>query len=103
VRLSPVTRRRLAIFRQHRRGYISFWIFLAVFGASLFAEFIANDRPLLISFNGALYFPVLQDYSEEVALARIYAGFHYRFSADVGKEMGKKIGEQVIATLLRRQ
>ena len=65
MRLSPVTRRRLAIFRQHRRGYISFWIFLAVFGASLFAEFIANDRPLLISFNGALYFPVLQDYSED--------------------------------------
>jgi len=45
----------------------------------------------------------LQDYSDEVALARIYAGFHYRFSAEVGKEMGKKIGEQVIATQLRRQ
>jgi microcin C transport system permease protein len=65
VRLSPVTRRRLAIFRQHRRGYISFWIFLAVFGASMFAEFIANDRPLLISFNGRWYYPVLQDYSED--------------------------------------
>jgi microcin C transport system permease protein len=65
VNLSPVTRRRLAIFRQHRRGYVSFWIFLAVFGASLFAEFIANDRPLLIRFDGHWYFPVLQDYSED--------------------------------------
>jgi hypothetical protein len=45
----------------------------------------------------------LQDYSDEVALARIYAGFHYRFSTEVGKEMGKRIGEQVIATQLRRQ
>ena len=44
----------------------------------------------------------LQDYSDEVSLARIYAGFHYRFSTEVGKEMGKKIGEQVIATQLRR-
>ena len=52
--LSPVTRRRLAIFRQHRRGYVSFWIFLVLFGASLFAEFIANDRPLLIRFDDQL-------------------------------------------------
>jgi len=65
VRLSPVTRRRLAIFRRHRRGYVSLWLFLVLFGASLFAEFIANDRPLLIRFNGAFYVPVLQDYSED--------------------------------------
>ncbi len=65
MNLSPVTRRRLAIFRQHRRGYVSFWIFLVVFGTSLFAEFIANDRPLLISFNHQWYCPVLQDYSED--------------------------------------
>jgi hypothetical protein len=45
----------------------------------------------------------LQDYSDEVSLARIYAGFHYRFSAEVGKEMGKKIGEQLIATQLRKK
>jgi hypothetical protein len=44
----------------------------------------------------------LQDYSDEVALARIYAGFHYRFSTEVGKEMGKKIGEQAVTTQLRR-
>ena len=44
----------------------------------------------------------LQDYSDEVALARIYAGFHYRFSTEIGKEMGKKIGEQAVATQLRK-
>ena len=44
----------------------------------------------------------LQDYSDEVSLARIYAGFHYRFSTVVGKEMGKKIGELAVATQMRR-
>ena len=65
MKLSPVTRRRLAIFRQHRRGYVSFWIFLVLFGTSLFAEFIANDRPLLIRFDDHWYVPVLEDYSED--------------------------------------
>jgi hypothetical protein len=43
----------------------------------------------------------LQDYSDEVSVARIYAGFHYRFSTEVGREMGKKIGELTIATKMR--
>ncbi|MET0675978.1 MAG: vanadium-dependent haloperoxidase [Bradyrhizobium sp.] len=43
----------------------------------------------------------LQDYSDEVANARIYAGFHYRFSTEVGKDMGRKIGDLTIATQLR--
>jgi len=63
--LSPITSRRLAIFRKNRRGYISFWIFIVLFGLSLFAEFIANDRPLLIRFDGHWYVPVLHDYSED--------------------------------------
>jgi hypothetical protein len=43
----------------------------------------------------------LQDYSDEVSNARIYAGFHYRFSTEVGKDMGKKIGELTVKTQLR--
>ncbi len=65
MHLSPLTRRRLAIFRAHRRGYWSLWIFLALFGLTLFAEFLANDRPLLIRYDGHWYVPVLQDYSED--------------------------------------
>jgi len=42
----------------------------------------------------------LQDYSDEVANARIYAGFHYRFSTEVGKDMGRKIGELTVASQL---
>lgn len=40
----------------------------------------------------------LQDYSDEVSRARIYAGFHYRFSTEAGKEMGRKIGELAAST-----
>jgi microcin C transport system permease protein len=60
--LSQVTRRRIVIFRSNGRGYWSLWIFLVLFGASLFAEFIANDRPLLIRYDNAWYIPVLKDY-----------------------------------------
>ncbi len=62
MRLSPVTRRRLRVFRQHRRGFVCFWIFLAVFGLSLCAELIANDRPLVVRYDAHWYFPVLRNY-----------------------------------------
>ncbi|MBK1656932.1 ABC transporter permease [Paracraurococcus ruber] len=62
--LSPLTRRRLANFRANRRGYWSLWIFLALFLVTLFAEFIANDRPLVAQVNGRWYVPVLVDYAE---------------------------------------
>ncbi len=62
--LSPLTRRRLAAFRANRRGFWSLWIFLALFTASLFAEFWANDRPLLVMYDGHLSVPVLFDYPE---------------------------------------
>ena len=45
----------------------------------------------------------LQDYSDEVSNARVYAGFHYRFSTEVGKDMGRRIGELTISTQLRGQ
>ncbi len=64
MNLSPISRRRLRIFRQHRRGFVCFWIFLAVFALSLCAEFIANDRPLVIRYDGHWYFPVLDNIPE---------------------------------------
>ena len=63
-RLSPLTRRRLHNFRANRRGFWSLWIFLVLFIVSLFAEFIANDRPLVVRYEGHLYFPVLKAYPE---------------------------------------
>ena len=65
LRLSPINQRRLANFRRNRRGYWSFWIFLVLFVGSLFAEFIANDRPIVVSYKGELLFPIVTDYPEE--------------------------------------
>ena len=64
LRLTPLGRRRLANFRANRRGFWSLWIFLTLFVVSLFAEFIANDRPIVVSYEGRLYFPVFADYPE---------------------------------------
>ncbi|HER25817.1 MAG TPA: ABC transporter permease [Rhodospirillales bacterium] len=62
--MTPINQRRLENFRANRRGYWSLWLFLALFGFSLFAELIANDRPILVSYDGELYVPVLVDYPE---------------------------------------
>jgi microcin C transport system permease protein len=62
--LSPINRRRLANFRRNRRGAWSLAIFLVLFVLSLFAEFIANDRPILVSYKGELLVPALTDYPE---------------------------------------
>lgn len=64
LRLTPLTQRRLANFRANKRGFWSLWIFLALFVLSLGAEFIANDRPLLVAYDGHFYFPVFVDYPE---------------------------------------
>jgi microcin C transport system permease protein len=63
-RPSPLTRRRLQNFRANRRGVWSLWIFLTLFGLSLVAEVIANDRPLVVRFDGAFYFPIVRTYPE---------------------------------------
>jgi microcin C transport system permease protein len=62
--ITPLTRRRLDNFRANRRGFWSLWIFLALFVVTLGAELISNDRPLLVSFDDALYAPVLVTYPE---------------------------------------
>ena len=63
--LTPIQQRRLRNFRSNRRGFWSLWLFLALFGLSLCAELIANDKPLAISYQGELYFPVFETVSEE--------------------------------------
>jgi microcin C transport system permease protein len=78
VRVTPLTHRRFQNFRYNRRGFWSLWIFLVLFGLSLLAEFIANDRPLLVSYGGRLYFPVLVDYSETVFGGELPTQAEYR-------------------------
>ncbi len=62
--LSPLNRERLRRFRANRRGFVSLWIFAALFGLSLFSELIANDVPLLVGFRGRLYCPLFREYPE---------------------------------------
>jgi len=51
-------------FVKNKKGFVSFIIFAAFFLLSLMSEFIANDRPLLVRYNGKFYFPVFRNYSE---------------------------------------
>ncbi|MGR3539843.1 MAG: ABC transporter permease [Hasllibacter sp.] len=62
--LSPLNQRRWRNFRRNRRALWSLWIFAVLFGLSLFAELIANDRPLLVSYRGELFTPVTTFYPE---------------------------------------
>ena len=64
MKLSPLAQRRLHQFRANRRGYISFWIFLTLFVLARGAPILANDKPLLIKYDGGLYTPVLKSYPE---------------------------------------
>ena len=64
LQLSRLNQRRLANFRRNRRGFWSFWVFWGLFALTLPAEFIANDRPLVVRFDGSYYFPVLATYPE---------------------------------------
>ena len=52
-------------FKSNRLGYWSLWIFVVLFVLSLFAEVIANDRPLLVRYQGEFYVPIVKDYSEK--------------------------------------
>jgi microcin C transport system permease protein len=66
IGLNPLQRRRVQNFMANRRAYWSLMIFILFFVLSLFAEFIANDKPLLISYDGKMYFPIFKDYPETV-------------------------------------
>lgn len=64
LRISPITERRLYNFRANKRGLWSLYIFLVVFVLTLGAEFIANDKPIVVGYDGQLYVPVLVAYPE---------------------------------------
>ncbi|NNJ15604.1 ABC transporter permease [Pseudomonas putida CSV86] len=63
--LSPIAQRRWQRFRRNRRGWFSLWAFAALLTLSLGAELIANDKPLLLKYEGGLYFPAFKRYTEQ--------------------------------------
>jgi len=62
--LSALNRRRWETFKANKRGFWSLWIFLFLFGISLGAEFIANDKPILVEYEGQYYWPIFEAYPE---------------------------------------
>jgi len=62
--LSPINKRRWDNFKANKRGYWSLWIFLVLFVVTLLAEFIANDKPLLLQYDGGYYMPIFETYPE---------------------------------------
>lgn len=61
---SAIAQRRIAQFRRNRRGYVSLWIFAVLFLFSVFAEFVANDKPIFVNYDGGYYMPVFKSYAE---------------------------------------
>jgi microcin C transport system permease protein len=64
MKVTPITRRRFENFRANRRGWWSLWIFLVLFTVTLFAEFVANDKPFLVYYDGGFYAPIFKRYPE---------------------------------------
>lgn len=62
---SAIAKRRLENFRANRRAVWSLWIFGVLFFVCLFAELVANDKPLLVSFRGEIYAPAFRFYTEQ--------------------------------------
>jgi len=62
--LSPINQRKLDNFNANRRGVWSLWLFLLLFTVTLFAEFIANDEPIVVAYQRGLYFPIFVEYPE---------------------------------------
>ena len=70
--MSPILKRRLKRFKNNKRAFISLIIFMCLFITSLFAEFIANDKPIIMKYKGEFYFPVFFTYSDKE-----FNGFFY--------------------------
>lgn len=76
--MNPITHRRLQQFKANKRGYYSFIIFVTLFFVTLFADFIANDRPLIVYYKGDIYFPVIKSYSEKTFGGTFDTATNYR-------------------------
>ena len=66
MEISPLNLRRFHNFKSNKRGWYSFWVFLFFFIVSIFANFISNDKPLLINYDNKYYFPIFKEYSETI-------------------------------------
>ncbi len=77
-RVTPLTLRRWGAFKANKRGYVSAIIFISLFVLTLFAELIANDRPILVAYDGGIYFPIFKDYPETTFGGTFTTGTDYK-------------------------
>src|SRR6185295_14562024 len=94
IAISPLNLRRWQNFKANKRGYWAFWVFSILFVVSLFAEFIANDRPIYISFEGKSFFPVFVNYPETAF------GGDFETAADYRDPFLKKLIEEKGGTVI---
>lgn len=78
MKLSPLNQRRIANFKANKRGFYALWLFMFLFVFSLFAEFWANDKPLIVSYQNSWYYPVFKDYSETTFGGTLTSNAEYR-------------------------
>jgi microcin C transport system permease protein len=78
ISIAPLTRRRIESFKGNRRGSWSLILFLILFGLSLGAELIANERPLVVKYDGRFYFPVFDTYPETTFGGKLPTEADYR-------------------------
>ena len=88
LKLSTLNIRRLKNFRSNIRGWYSLWIFVLLFIISLSADFISNDKPLLIKYNEEYLFPIVNNYQE------IYFGGDFETEADYKDPYVKNLIEE---------
>jgi len=88
--LNQLNQRRLETFKRNRRGYWSFWIFCVLFILSLAAELVANDKPIYVSYDGKMHFPVFKVYPESAFGGEFEAEADYTdpYVQDLIKEKG---------------
>ena len=89
-KVTPLNRRRLRNFRANQRGFWSLWIFMVIFIVTIPAEFIANDKPLLVKFDGSYHYPVFVAYPETLFGGEFETEAEYRdeFVAELINEKG---------------
>lgn len=76
--MSPINQRRWKNFKTNRRAFWSLWLFLLLFGLSLFAELLANDKPILVKYQGDYYTPIFNFYSEQTFGGDLRTEANYR-------------------------
>ena len=91
---NPLTLKRWRIFKSRKTSWISLWLFLFFLVISLTAEFWSNSKPLILHYQGALYFPIFKKYSPDTFSLKDQYVVNYR-------ELNLKDGDWTVWPLIK--